>query len=115
MSVCGKVIVSAAALLLSTLPSFAGPCTKAIDATQARLDARIEADARLGRSAPESTGALLHHQPTPGSIAQAEGRLGEGRNVEAAVNLMAEARKADSANNAAGCREALDKVNALLH
>lgn len=114
MSVYGKLILSAAALLFSSLPSFAGPCTKAIDATQSRLDARIEADARLGRTAPESTGALLHHQPTPGSIAQAEQKLGEGRHLEAAQNLMAEARKADQANNAAGCHEALDKVNALL-
>ncbi|NIX77183.1 hypothetical protein [Microvirga terricola] len=107
-------IASAAALLLSSLPSFAGPCTQAIDAAQARVDARIEADARLGRTAPESTGALLHHQPTPGSIAQAEQKLGEGRHVEAALSLLSEARKADKANNAAGCHEALDKINALF-
>src|SRR5215470_6200124 len=64
----------AAALALSTLPGFAGPCSQAIDQMQAKINARLKATAGGGPAAPESSAATMHRQPTPGSIAAAEGK-----------------------------------------
>jgi len=56
----------AAALALSTLPGFAGPCSQAIDQMQAKINARLKATADAGgRAAPESSAATMHRQPTP--------------------------------------------------
>ena len=44
---------------------------------QARVDAALEAKAASGPAARESAGALMDRQPTPGSIAAAEERLGD--------------------------------------
>ena len=65
----------AGARALSTLPSFAGPCSQEIDQMQAKMNARLEARADVGRAAPESSAATMHRQPTPGSIAAAESKL----------------------------------------
>jgi hypothetical protein len=61
-----------------TAPSLAGPCTQDIERLQAQVDARIDAVAGAGPAGPESNAARLHREPTPGSIAAAEQRLGEG-------------------------------------
>jgi hypothetical protein len=61
MTVPQLLVVSIAALTGFVSESYAGACASAIDAMQARVDARVEALARSGRSAPESSGALLHH------------------------------------------------------
>lgn len=107
-------IVSAATLVLSEVPSLAGPCAQAIDAMQAQVDARIEARAAAGPTAPESTGALLHRQPTPESLAAAEARLGEGRKVQVALDALARARTADTAGDNDACNKALgDALSAL--
>lgn len=103
-------ISSAAVLFLSVQAGHAGPCALQIDQAQAAVDAKIDAIAGAGRSATESTGALLHRQPTPGSIASAEQRLGEGLQVEAARAALARAREADSANDMAACEKALADV-----
>jgi len=47
-------------------------CSHAIGRIQAQVNARLEAKAGGGPVAPESSGALPHHRPTPGSIATAE-------------------------------------------
>jgi hypothetical protein len=110
--------LSAAALALSTLPGHAGPCSHEIDRMQARVDAKLEATARKGQWAPESPGALMHRQPTPGSIAAAESRLGEvsSRNVEAVRMAMARARDADRAGDKSACKRALADVRrAIAH
>lgn len=96
-----------AALLLAAGPSLAGPCTADIAAAQAEVDARIEAVAGAGPMGGQSVGAQLHRQPTPGSMAGAEARLGEGTAGEQAVAALARARVADAAGDAAGCRQAL--------
>ncbi|WP_245411036.1 hypothetical protein [Microvirga flavescens] len=93
--------------------AFAGPCAPMIDRAQTQVDARIDALAGKGRSAPESTGALRHQQPTPESIARAEQKLGEGFKAEPALVLLAQARKADEAGDMAGCEKALEQLRAL--
>jgi hypothetical protein len=104
----------AGGLLASLTPAEAGPCTGAIDAAQARADARIDAIAGAGGYGKQSTGAMLHHQPTPGSVAQAEAQLGEGASPEDLMNALTEARAADAAGDRAACERALSKVRNLL-
>jgi hypothetical protein len=108
-------------LVLALLPAFisesqAGPCASEIDAMQARIDARIAALAVRGPSAPESSGALLHHQPTPGSVAQAEASVGDSaaKIMEAANAAIARARKADLAGDKKGCEDALVAASRAL-
>src|SRR5262245_45526532 len=93
-------------LALST-PGFAGPCSQAIDQMQAKIDARFEAAAGVGRSAPESSAATMHRQPTPGSIAAAESKLGElsPQTMQTLTATMARARAADLADDQSGCEQ----------
>ena len=72
---CAAALV---ALALSASPSLAGPCMAEIAQAQAAVDARLEAVAGAGPMGSQSVGAQLHRQPTPGSMAQAESRLGDG-------------------------------------
>jgi hypothetical protein len=111
-----QLLLSAAALAASTMAGYAGPCSDEIDRTQARIDARVQAVAPKGPSAPESPGALLHHQPTPGSIAAAEGKLGDvsSHTVEVVEAAMARARKADLADDKNGCDQALADVGRAI-
>ena len=109
----GSLVVSIA-MLVTAEPVSAGPCTGAIDALQANVDARIEEEAARGRSVRESTGATKHHQPTPGSILQAEQSVGEGAPLTTAMTALRRAREADSAGNAATCEEALATARSAL-
>jgi hypothetical protein len=106
--------LSAAMLTLSMQPGYAGPCSSQIDRVQAAVDAKIEATAAAGRSAPESTSALLNHQPTPDSIAAAERKLGEGSRVQAALGALARARDADLADDRSACERALADAQRAL-
>jgi hypothetical protein len=105
--------LSVATLAVLAPAAYAGPCSPAIDRMQARLDARIEAVAGAGSSAPESSGALLHRQPTPGSIAAAETGLGEipPQTVTAVRQAMARARQA---GDLATCEQALAEVQRAI-
>jgi hypothetical protein len=102
-------VLSAPIAFALTSGAYGGPCSPAIDRLQTRLDA---ARAAAGPSAPESTGALTHRQPTPGSIAAAEEKLGEvsAQRVQAATQAMARARAADSAGDKSACERALADV-----
>ena len=89
----------AVVLVTSITASLASPCLQQIDRVQAKIDAKLEAIAAVGRSARESTAATMHRQPTPESIADAEANLGDVslEKVEAAEALLARARDADRA------------------
>ena len=112
MAIQRMMVLSAAALVASTTAGYAGPCSSEIDRVQARVDAKLEATARSGPAAPESSAALLHRQPTPGSIAAAESKLGDvpSRTVEAIRTAMARARDADRAGDKSACERALADV-----
>lgn len=111
-----KVICAAVMLAASISASFAGPCSKEIDRTQARIDAKLEALAAVGRSAPESDAATMHRQPTPGSIAAAEVKLGDvsPEKVQAVEALMTRAREADRAGDQGACEQALAEVERVF-
>jgi hypothetical protein len=97
-----------AATTLSTSPGKAGPCTREIDREWVEVGAKIQARIGAGRSYIQGTVGLLHRQPTPGSVAAAEGKIGEmWIPLETAVIALARAREADHANDAGTCKEAL--------
>jgi hypothetical protein len=110
------LVPSAVALAMSPVAGYAGPCSQEIDLMQSRVDARLEAKAAAGPSARESTAATMHRQPTPGSIAAAESKLGgiSSDQVKAVEVAMARARKADLANDKSTCEQALAEVQRAI-
>ena len=114
MVIVRTAALSATIIVFSILPSQAGPCTAAIDQMQAQLDARIDATAGAGPASPESTGALLHRQPTPDSITSAEGKLGEGKALEVALGALGRAREADGAGDENACKRSLEEAQRAL-
>jgi hypothetical protein len=109
-------LVIAAMLVASTSAAYAGPCAQEIDRMQARFDAKLEAAARKGPTARETTAATDHRQPTPDSIAAAEARIGDisPRTVEVIEAGMARARKADLAGDRGACEQALADVGRAI-
>jgi hypothetical protein len=83
---------------------------------QARLDAGLAGKAASGPTAPESAGALAHHQPTPGSIAAAERKPGEISPEKGQIirEAMAKAREADQAGDKEACERALEEVERTI-
>jgi hypothetical protein len=83
---------------------------------QARIDARLGADAARGPSATEGNAALTHRQPTPGSVAAAEKKLGDlsARRAAAFTQIMARARAADSGGDKSACEQALAEVERAM-
>ena len=116
MSLQRSLVVCAAALAASMSAGYAGPCSHEIDRVQAEIDAKLEAKAAAGPSARESTAATMHRQPTPGSIAAAETRLGDvsSQKVEAVAAAMARAREAYYAGDETACEKALADVQRAL-
>ena len=110
------VVACTAALAASTSASYAGPCSHEIDRVVAEINAKLGAKAAAGPSARESTSATTHRQPTPGSIAAAETRLGDvsPQKVEAVAAAMARASKADHAGDQSACEQALAEVQRAL-
>jgi hypothetical protein len=97
-----------AATTLSTSPGNAGPCTRDIDREWVEVGAKIQARIGAGRSYIQGTVGLLHRQPTPGSVAAAEGKVGDmWVPLETAVTALSRAREADQVNDAGTCKEAL--------
>jgi len=98
---------------LAVTATHAGPCSPEIARMQARVDALIGAAAAAGPSAREGVAATMHRQPTPGSIAAAEARLGEGA-PERALAAMARARAADNADDRDTCERALADAESAI-
>ena len=106
----------AAALVLWTATSHAGPCTDEIYQADVAIGKRLDAIAGQGRAAPESNFATMHRQPTPGTVARAEAQVGDlsDADLNAMTQDMEEARKADAANDQAGCEKALADVRRIV-
>ncbi len=104
--------LAAIILLFAASPAFAGPCASAIDQLQAEVDAAIDSRAGAGPSKPESLGALRGYQPTPRSIAAAEGTA--GKRFKLALVLLDRARAADRADDLRRCDIELDKARRAL-
>ena len=94
-------------LVTGALNAQAGPCTARI----AEIERSIQASAPLpdsGPSAPQSVGAQLHHQPTPGSV--------EGAEHPARADGLAALERAPSlsaAGDAAACAKAVEEAKLI--
>jgi hypothetical protein len=89
----------------------AGPCATQIAQVEQQIQtlaATSPPGGPVDPSAPQSVGAQLHHQPTPGSVASAEHEA--NADGEAA---LARARKSDDEDNASACAKALTEAKAL--
>jgi hypothetical protein len=106
------MVMSAVAVAAMTSNSFAGPCSPEIDHLQTRIQAMLAAEAAVGPSEREGTTALLHRQPTPGSIAAAQQRLREvsATRAEAFAAALSRAREADRVGDKKTCEQALADV-----
>jgi alkylhydroperoxidase family enzyme len=107
-----KYYSAIAALLLAASPAHAGPCSQTIASVQAQVDAAIENRAGSDGWKRESLNALRGYQPTPRSLAAAEG--GNGQLFEYALDSLSRARAADGAGDSAACHQELANARAVL-
>ena len=108
------LLLSAVAITASIRPGEAGACTTELDQLQAQLDAHVGATASTVPFGQESIAAKLHHQPTPGSLAHAEERLGNVPDLRKAVTALQRARDLDRAGEVAECQVAVVEVRHAL-
>ncbi|MCK1654065.1 hypothetical protein IVA88_21875 [Bradyrhizobium sp. 149] len=99
-------------LLGATLPAHAGTCTDDIAQTQGQLDLAIEKDAGSHGWKPESLNALRGHQPTPRSLAEAEGS--NGLDLTDALDSLDRARTASRTGDIAACSREIARARAIL-
>ncbi len=99
--------LAAGCLVGATESAQAGPCTKQIIQVQNQIR-RAAPGPDSGPTATQTVGAQLHHQPTPGSVENAEARAkADGRAA------LERARQADAAGDGRACARALDEARAL--
>jgi hypothetical protein len=96
--------------------AYAGPCSPEITQVQEQIDASEHAKASGAVTAPESTAAKMHHQPTQSSVAAAEVAAGQLSPEEftAVKAAITRAREADGAGDKSACEQALADVKRLL-
>ena len=93
-------------------PAHAGRCADAIAHTQVLLDQAIEKDADSHGWRPEGLDALRSHQPTPRSLAEAEG--GNGVDFTDALDSLDRARAADRRGDVVTCSREIANAQAIL-
>lgn len=98
--------LAAVAFLGGVAAAAAGPCTREI--AQVERQIRQRPTDEIGPSAPQSIGAQLHHQPTPGAVASAEHKA-----LALAAAALERAKKADAGGDAGACNRALDEARRL--
>lgn len=107
-----RIAAATIILLQAASPARAASCSDSIGRVQAQLDAAIERNAGAHGWSPESLDALRGHQPTPRSLAQAEGA--SGVYLRLALDALDRARAADSSSDIATCRRELYEAKRLL-
>jgi hypothetical protein len=98
------------ALLSVVSPAYASPCAPSIVRVQGMVDAAIERRAGTLGWKRESVNATRNYQPTPRSLAAAEGF----HDLEVALDSLDRARAADNIGNLAVCRQELAAATAIL-
>ena len=103
-------------LVLFSGAAHAGPCEREIYDTDIALSKKLDAEAARGKAAPETQGALLHHQPTLLSVAGAEEKVGDisETDLKTIRSYMDEARKADARGDLPACHKALADARQML-
>ena len=95
------VLLAVAFMATQVLAVQAGPCTAQIDQLERQIRG-MSAGAATGPTGTQTVGAQLHHQPTPGSVQNAEARAKAD-----AMDAIQRARNADAAGDAVACAKAL--------
>jgi hypothetical protein len=116
MTAHAPLALGAIVLVFAPLGVEAGPCTDEIYQADIAIGKRLNAAAATGATGTESTFATMHRQPTPGTVAGAEAKLGDLpdadlRRIEA---FMDQARQADASNDKATCEKALAEAHKIL-
>jgi len=116
MTIGQLLVTSVSGFFLVTLPCEAGPCSEDITRMQTNIDTKLKAEAAAEPSQKQGAGAQLHRQPTPLSMAEAEGKTGavSASTIKNVRGAMDRARKADAAGDKAACASALDDVGRLI-
>jgi hypothetical protein len=116
MTIWRTLMICAATTATSSIGAQAGPCYDQIYRMEARLESLLQAKSAAGPTAPQSTEALLHRQPTRESIAAVVTRLGlaSPQAAEAVMRGMASARAADRAGDLNACERALADVESAI-
>ena len=102
-------LLVAAALGLGVAAAHAGPCSSRI----AQFEQAVRQSAgnpNAGPMAPQSIGAQLDRQPTPGSVKRAEERA-----QAAFAATLARAKRLDARGNRAGCTRALTAAKRMYN
>jgi hypothetical protein len=104
-----SLIACGTALVVSISVSYADPCSQEIDRFRAEIDAKQRSNAAAGLSAPESTAATSHRQPTQRSVGAAESQLGEvsPEKLQAVMSAVDRASEADRAGDQIACEAAM--------
>jgi hypothetical protein len=113
MSMAAQLGAAIIVLLSTIAPCHAGPCRASIDRIQARVDEIIAKRAGQGTWKPESLDALRSYQPTPRSVAAAEGDR-NGSRVQRALDALDRARAADASGKLARCNTELNRATRAL-
>jgi hypothetical protein len=100
------------ALLLLSAPADAASCRDSIDHVQAQVDAAIDRRAGNGPWQRESLDALRSRQPTPQSIATAEGTASAA--LTRALRALDRARAAEGVGNIRRCAAEVSAAQSLL-
>jgi hypothetical protein len=115
MKLHGVLILSSTAVVPLAQPGLANTCSQEIDRAWVDVNSKIQARIVVGRSAAQSTVALLHRQPTTGSIAAGEEMLVDiWLPVETAVAALARAHEADRAKDKTACENALAEARRAI-
>jgi hypothetical protein len=101
------VFTMSAVLLCSSGIAHSGPCTAQITQIEHQIAGDVPSP-DSGPTAPQTVGAQLHRQPTPGSVEHAEHVA--NKDGDAAIER---AKKADAAGDAAACNQALVEARRL--
>lgn len=89
-------------------PAHAGTCRDEIEQVQQAAQASLS-NPGVGPSAPQTLGAQLGHQPTPASIARAEGQA-----RERFESILAHAKALDAAGQQSQCLQAAAEAKDML-
>jgi hypothetical protein len=107
----GIMALAGAVLLASAAAVQAGPCTKQIAEVEQQILQLQAAPSSSGAgqaSGPQTVGAQLHRQPTPGSVESAQSKASADASA-----ALGRARKADTAGDAAACAAAIGEAKRL--
>jgi hypothetical protein len=102
-----KVIIALFAAITALCGGHAahcGPCTSQIARFEQQIQHKLS-NPDSGATAPQTVGAQLHHQPTPGAVQYAERQANADE-----VAALQRARQADSDGNAAACAKAFNEA-----